>query len=51
MNEKAVADVALGSVAITAPLWAINLTVWVNLIVALGGLILLGIRIYKSIQE
>lgn len=51
MSEKAAIDVAVGSVAITAPLWAVNLTVYVNLIVAIGGLVLLAIRIYKSLKE
>jgi len=51
MSDKAAIDVAIGSVAITAPLWAVNLTVWVNLIVALGGLVLLAIRIYKTLKE
>jgi len=51
MSDKAAIDVAIGSVAITAPLWAVNLTVWVNLIVALGGLVLLAIRIYKNLKE
>jgi hypothetical protein len=51
MSEKAAIDVAIGSVAITAPLWAVNLTVWVNLFVALGGLVLLAIRIHKSLKE
>ena len=51
MSDKAAIDVALGSVAITAPLWAVNLTVWVNLVVALGGLVLLAIRIFKALKE
>ena len=45
MSEKAAIDVAIGSVAVTAPLWAVNLTVYVNLVVAIGGLVLLAIRL------
>jgi hypothetical protein len=51
MSEKAAIDVAISSVAITAPLWAVNLTVYVNLVVAIGGLVLLAIRIRKSFKE
>jgi|14BtaG_2_1085337.scaffolds.fasta_scaffold239209_2 hypothetical protein len=51
MSEKAAIDVAIGSVAVTAPLWAVNLTVYVNLVVAIGGLVLLAIRIHKSFKE
>jgi hypothetical protein len=51
MSDKAAVDLAVGSAAVTAPLWAVNLTVWLNLIIAVGGLVLLGLRIYKAMKE
>ena len=51
MNEDAGIDYVVSGVAITAPVWASGLTVWLNLAIAIGGLFLLGIRIRKALQD
>ena len=51
MNDDAAIDYVVSGVAITAPVWATGLTVWLNLVIAIGGLFLLGIRIRKALEE
>ena len=51
MSEDAAIDYAVSGVAITAPVWATGLTVWLNLVIAVGGLFLLGIRIRKALRD
>jgi hypothetical protein len=51
MNDDAAIDYVVSGVAITAPVWATGLTVWLNLAIAIGGLFLLGIRIRKALKD
>jgi len=51
VNDDAVIDYVVSGVAITAPVWATGLTIWLNLAIAIGGLFLLAIRIKKALQD
>jgi hypothetical protein len=50
MESKTVQDLTIAAGAISAP-WVVNATAWVELIVMLGGLVLVSIRIWNALQE
>ena len=51
MESKTVQDLAIGAGAISAPMWVVSATAWVELVVMIGGLVLVSIRIWNAIQE
>lgn len=50
MESKTVQDLTIAAGAISAP-WIVNATAWVELIVMMGGLVLVSIRIWNALQE
>ena len=50
MESKTVQDLTIAAGAISAP-WVVNATAWVELIVMMGGLVLVSIRIWNALQE
>lgn len=44
-------DYAIGIVGISAPVWLPELNVWLNTIIALGGVILVGRRLYVAFSN
>jgi len=50
MESKTVQDLTIAAGAISAP-WVVNATAWVELIVMVGGLVLVSIRIWNALQE
>jgi len=51
MEPKTVSDVFIGAGAITAPMWVETATAWGDLFLVIGGLILVGVRIYATLKE
>ena len=51
METKTVSDLAIGAGAITAPMWVETATAWGDLLLIAGGLVLVAIRIYKSLKD
>jgi hypothetical protein len=50
MNESDL-DYALSGAGISSPIWLPALNEWITLVLGLGGLILLGIRIWKNVKN
>ena len=44
-------DYAIGLGSMSAPIWLPELNILLNTLIAIGGLILVGRRIYKSFKE
>ena len=50
MEGKTVQDLTIAAGAISAP-WIVNATAWIELVVMIGGLVLVSIRIWNALQE
>jgi hypothetical protein len=48
---KHAADSVLAAAAMSLPVWIDQITTWIGLLAALGGLILLGLRIYIGVLD
>lgn len=51
MIKKTVEDVAIGTGAITTPIWLEPASLWVQFFVMVGGLVLVLIRIRNALAE
>ena len=50
MNDADI-DYAASAAGITSPIWLPALNEWITLVLGVGGLILLGIRIWKNVKK
>lgn len=51
MQNSTQTDIVIAAGAISSPMWLEPLNAWITLVLGIGGLFLLGIRIWRNIKR